>query len=389
MSEYQYYEFAAIDRPLTDDDMAALRAISTRATITPSGFVNHYEWGGLKADPSDWMRRYFDAFVYVADWAQCRFALRVPRDLFGKAELKPFGMKRSLTIDAAEAHWIVDWWLENSGDHDRFAEDDGRGWMGRLLPLRDELIRGDLRALYLGWLAGAAKGEVPESALEPPVPAGLSQLSAAQAALTTFLEIDADMMAAAAMAQVGSANPSDHTADSVDAWLQSLSPDELRSMLRLIVRTGRESDRPNPQHEISRRYRAWHRRHAPQAAPDVRRRSVAELRALAVLAGEARRQRDAQAREHQAAERRRQREAVLRLLMADVDKRWLALHPLAERGSASAYEQAVRALIDLADGYALVSDRKTFDCELRRFLVRHAKRGALLRRLGEAGLWRP
>ncbi|MFO7739670.1 MAG: hypothetical protein R6V46_14415 [Desulfatiglandaceae bacterium] len=40
MSEYQYYEFLAIDRPLTKDEMAELRALSTRATITPVGFTN-------------------------------------------------------------------------------------------------------------------------------------------------------------------------------------------------------------------------------------------------------------------------------------------------------------------------------------------------------------
>jgi hypothetical protein len=379
MSEYQYFEFAAIDRPLTAGEMAALRAVSTRAVITPSGFVNHYEWGGLKADPLDWMRRYFDAFVYLADWAHCRFALRLPRDMFGKAELKPFGVKQSLTIDASEDHWILDWSLEGSDNYDRFAEDDGRGWMGRLVPLRDELIRGDQRSLYLGWLAGAAKGEVPETTLEPTVPAGLSQLSAAQNALATFLEIGADIIAAAA---IGSADASDRP-ESVDAWLQSLSPDELRSMLKSIVR----ADRPNPQREVASRYRAWHRQHAPQAAPEARRRSVAELRSLAVPAGEERRRRDALAREQQAAARRTQRDAQLRLLMSDVDKRWLALHQQAERGSASAYEQAVRALSDLAEAYAIVSDRKTFDRELRRFLVRHAKRGALLRRLTEAGLW--
>lgn len=378
MSEYQYFEFAAIDRPLTDGEMAALRAVSTRAVITPSGFVNHYEWGGLKADPLDWMRRYFDAFVYLADWAHCRFALRLPRDMFGKAELKPFGVKQSLTIDASEDHWILDWSLEGSDNYDRFAEDDGRGWMGRLVPLRDELIRGDQRSLYLGWLAGAAKGEVPETTLEPTVPAGLSQLSAAQNALAAFLEIDADIIAAAA---IGSADASDRP-ESVDAWLQSLSPDELRSMLKSIVR----ADRPNPQREVASRYRAWHRQHAPQTAPEARRRSVAELRSLAVPAGEERRRRDALAREQQAAARRTQRDAQLRLLMSDVDKRWLALHQQAERGSASAYEQAVRALSDLAEAYAIVSDRKTFDRELRRFLVRHAKRGALLRRLTEAGL---
>lgn len=379
MSEYQYFEFAAIDRPLTDGEMAALRAVSTRAVITPSGFVNHYEWGGLKADPLDWMRRYFDAFVYLADWAHCRFALRLPRDMFGQAELKPFGVKQSLTIDASEDHWILDWSLEGSDNYDRFAEDDGRGWMGRLVPLRDELIRGDQRSLYLGWLAGAAKGEVPETTLEPTVPAGLSQLSAAQNALAAFLEIDADIIAAAA---IGSADASDRP-ESVDAWLQSLSPDELRSMLKSIVR----ADRPNPQREVASRYRAWHREHAPQAAPEARRRSVAELRSLAVPAGEERRRRDALAREQQAAARRTQRDAQLRLLMSDVDKRWLALHQQAERGSASAYEQAVRALSDLAEAYVIVSDRKTFDRELRRFLVRHAKRGALLRRLTEAGLW--
>ena len=379
MSEYQYFEFAAIDRPLTDGEMAALRAVSTRAVITPSGFVNHYEWGGLKADPLDWMRRYFDAFVYLADWAHCRFALRLPRDMFGKAELKPFGVKQSLTIDASEDHWILDWSLDGSDNYDRFAEDDGRGWMGRLVPLRDELIRGDQRSLYLGWLAGAAKGEVPETTLEPTVPAGLSQLSAAQNALAAFLEIDADIIAAAA---IGSADASDRP-ESVDAWLQSLSPDELRSMLKSIVR----ADRPNPQREVASRYRAWHRQHAPQTAPEARRRSVAELRSLAVPAGEERRRRDALAREQQAAARRTQRDAQLRLLMSDVDKRWLALHQQAERGSASAYGQAVRALSDLAEAYAIVSDRKTFDRELRRFLVRHAKRGALLRRLTEAGLW--
>ena len=379
MSEYQYFEFAAIDRPLTDGEMAALRAVSTRAVITPSGFVNHYEWGGLKANPLDWMRRYFDAFVYLADLAHCRFALRLPRDMFGKAELKPFGVKQSLTIDASEDHWILDWSLEGSDNYDRFAEDDGRGWMGRLVPLRDELIRGDQRSLYLGWLAGAAKGEVPETTLEPTVPAGLSQLSAAQNALAAFLEIDADIIAAAA---IGSADASDRP-ESVDAWLQSLSPDELRSMLKSIVR----ADRPNPQREVASRYRAWHRQHAPQTAPEARRRSVAELRSVAVPAGEERRRRDALAREQQAAARRTQRDAQLRLLMSDVDKRWLALHQQAERGSASAYEQAVRALSDLAEAYAIVSDRKTFDRELRRFLVRHAKRGALLRRLTEAGLW--
>src|SRR5687767_4115088 len=79
MSEYQYFEFQAIDRPLTTREMSELRKVSTRATITPTRFVNHYEWGNFKGNPSRWMEKYFDAFLYVTNWGTRQFMLRVPR----------------------------------------------------------------------------------------------------------------------------------------------------------------------------------------------------------------------------------------------------------------------------------------------------------------------
>jgi len=42
MSEYQYYEFQAIDRPLTEEEMRELRSCSSRARIRPTSFVNSY-----------------------------------------------------------------------------------------------------------------------------------------------------------------------------------------------------------------------------------------------------------------------------------------------------------------------------------------------------------
>ena len=61
MSEYQYYEFTAVDRPLTTREQAELRSLSTRADITATSFVNTYEWGDFKGDPRQLMERYFDA----------------------------------------------------------------------------------------------------------------------------------------------------------------------------------------------------------------------------------------------------------------------------------------------------------------------------------------
>ncbi|MGD0764049.1 MAG: hypothetical protein ABR929_12830 [Roseiarcus sp.] len=48
MSEYQYYEFQAIDRPLGEADRQALRGLSRRARITATSFTNSYEWGELQ-----------------------------------------------------------------------------------------------------------------------------------------------------------------------------------------------------------------------------------------------------------------------------------------------------------------------------------------------------
>ena len=51
MSEYQYYEFRAVDRPLDDRQMREQRAVSSRAVITPTSFTNEYNWGDFKGSP--------------------------------------------------------------------------------------------------------------------------------------------------------------------------------------------------------------------------------------------------------------------------------------------------------------------------------------------------
>lgn len=79
MSEYQYYEFLAVDRALSPRQMRELRAVSSRAEITPNRFTNHYDFGDFKGDPSRWMERYFDAFLYFANWNTRIVSVRIPR----------------------------------------------------------------------------------------------------------------------------------------------------------------------------------------------------------------------------------------------------------------------------------------------------------------------
>jgi len=92
MSEYQYYEFLAIDRPLTADEMAELRALSTQASITPVSFSNEYNWGDFRGDPDKLMQRYFDAHVYVANWRTAIFMVRLPMEALTRETAKAYDL---------------------------------------------------------------------------------------------------------------------------------------------------------------------------------------------------------------------------------------------------------------------------------------------------------
>ena len=52
---------------------------SSRATITSSRFQVDYSWGSFKGNADEWMERYFDAFLYLANWGTRELMLRVPR----------------------------------------------------------------------------------------------------------------------------------------------------------------------------------------------------------------------------------------------------------------------------------------------------------------------
>lgn len=383
MSEYQYYEFVAIDTPLTPKQMAELRACSSRASITPTNFVNDYQWGDLKGDPADWMRRNFDAHVYVANWCTCLLYLRVPKSAFDAGTLRAFKTNTVFSVEQTKTHWLLEWGLDESDNYDRFAEEDGRGWMGRLAPLRDELLRGDMRPLYLGWLAGVSAGEVDEKAVEPQPPPGLSRLTAAQQSLAEFLEVDEDLLAAAGLSDQQGSKPDSESDAERDVWIAALPAAEKTAMLKLLL-TGNAQQ---AERKLKLRFLAWQREQQPIEKPGTR-RTVAELQKLAASAAEARKRQEAVRRKKAEAERQAKRETYLRTLAADFDPCWQAADKLAERGIASAYDEVKRALVDLSDAYALCSARADFDRKLVQFMARHGKRGALVRRLADAGLWK-
>lgn len=197
MSEYQCYEFLAIDAPLSAKQQGELRAISTRAEISSTRFWNEYQWGDLKADPKALLLKYFDAHAYAANWGSRVVMFRVPATSIDRTRLKPYFSGFGATLKSTGKHLILEFWAdEEEPDFDDSALGSA---LSEFTPIRQQLLQGDLRAAYLGWLAGVDRG-ADDTAKEPAVPPGLDNLDGPLHALAELLGVDDSLIAAAAEA---------------------------------------------------------------------------------------------------------------------------------------------------------------------------------------------
>jgi hypothetical protein len=382
MSEYQYYEFLAIDRLLTEDEMAELRELSTRAAITPVSFTNEYNWGDFKGDPGKLMQRYFDAHVYVANWMTAIFMVRLPMEALTRETAEAVAVPYLLDIKATRTHWIIKWSLEESENYDRFGMEDGRGWMARLAPVRDELLRGDLRSLYIGWLPAAAGEMMDDDETEPLSVSGLGNPTAAQQALAEFLEVDPDLLAGAGMGRPA-AQETEVTQREMDKWIDALPGEEVNSILKqLLAGKGQQAERA-----IRNRFASW-RRGLQDDSTEGPRRTVGELRQNAEKARLIRLEKQKQDRKQREIRRREKRKAYLKNLFSDFPKAWASVREPVERGSGRGYDEACRMLVDIAEAYDLFATKKKFQQELKKFMAGHLRRKALIQRLVKAGIWK-
>ena len=195
MSEYQYYEFMAIECPLGEAERAQLRRLYSQAEITSTSFVDEYNWGDFKGDPKKLMAKWFDLHLYRASWGTSRFMVRLPKRFVSRAHVDVFleSSEIATLIDAGD-YVILDVYQDDEGGW--HEDQDGVGQLSPLLPLRNDLLFGDLRMLYLIWLVAVEDDSLGEDVLEP-LP-GIAPLNGALKALADLLSLDSDLVEAAA-----------------------------------------------------------------------------------------------------------------------------------------------------------------------------------------------
>ena len=385
MSEYQYYEFQAIDRPLSREEIETLQGYSTRARITPTSFINEYSYGSFKGDEDEWMAKYFDAFLYVANWGTRVLMLRLPAKLLSESTARAYCGKGSsyedtLTLRARGGNVILKFCRQDDGGGEWI---DGGGLLGSLVPIRSELVRGDLRALYLAWLRGIQDGDREESEAEPPVPPGLQSLSPALNALADLLEIDGDLIAVAAEA---SADLRSRVPDPAERarWIAGLPTAEKDELLIRLM----EGNASHLGTELCSRFEQQNA--VKPSGPIPMTRTVGELLAAAEWRSEHLNQvamkKAAEEKARRDREAAREREKHLEGVARRMPELWDQVEVLAAAKQSKAYAEAVQVLQDLRD----VSTRRGTGSEFARQLAalrdRHAKKRTFLDRLSAGGL---
>jgi hypothetical protein len=374
MSEYQDYEFAAIDGPISDEGLRYARSCSSRANVSRVRWQNTYHFGDFGGSVDN-LLKYYDAHFYIANWGTVRLGLAFPKGAIASEVFQPYlrGGERyedTLTVNEIGNRCIV-WWERN--------EEGGWGWTGgeglidELIGVREELLRGDYRALFLGWLADFDPDEWRDpgdgAVVMPPIPAGLDHLSPALAGLIKQFPVDRDaLVVAAGLSQAG-------TPDRIPiaAVLERLSVSEMRALLARVAEGGGSGVMT----ELNRLT-------YPRTQLPVRQAMrCTDFAAKTIELRENRRKREAKA-----AAATQQREAELRKqhlasVMQRADTLWSGLDPLMDQKTASAYDQAAAQLQELREAYTQAGDVGDFQQKLTGFRRRYSNRPAMLRRIAK------
>lgn len=231
MSEYLYYEFRAVDRPLDAQAKAALREITSRAKITSTSLINEYHYRDFKGDCNKLMDKYFDAHLYLANWGTRQLMLRLPVPPFALESAKPYCAENCLSARGSKDHVVLNF-LRDGDFSDEYYESiaDCNGILDDMLPLRADLMMGDLRCLYIFWLTSLENESMEDRVEEPPVPPGLGNLSPPYLSFMEFFGIDPMLVEVAARASSSSV-PTGPSLNDLTAWIENMP----RAQVDLIV----------------------------------------------------------------------------------------------------------------------------------------------------------
>src|SRR5713101_8099319 len=371
MSEYQRYEFMTIDRPLTRVQLDAVNTLSSHIEASSTYALIEYHWGDFKHDPIKVLHKFFDGFLYWANWGSPQLAFRFPHGILPDDLIDGYDLDDFVTFTKYRDYDILDIHFGEMEAPDEWINYE----LGSLIAMRDELMEGDLRALYIVWLAGQImmEGYDEEDDEEedyeisvPPVPPAFGKLTEAQQALAELLRVPQELLVATARHSKAAASS---TGDDVAAWVKLLSPERQNEYLvrlahnepglsRLLVKELRELGQDKT------RVRPSTGEHVTYA------KLLAESKAIKAQLEREKREQEQMARQRH-----------LQDIHDHQDDYWRQVDQAVTRGTGSGYEEAVRLLVELREAAGQFKETQEFQEHFRAWVRPHLRRPAFIKRL--------
>jgi hypothetical protein len=375
MSEYQHYEFMTIDQPLTKTQLDAVNALSSHIEASSTHALIVYHWGDFKHDPIDVLQKFFDGFLYWANWGSPQLAFRFPRGILPINLTDGFDLDDFVKFTRYKEYDILDIQFGELEGPDEWTEYD----LGSLIPIRDELMEGDLRSLYIVWLAAQNmmggydededEGEDEGDMSVPPVPPGFGALTEAQQELTALLQVPDELLVAAARHSSAGKLAVSSTDENIAAWVKLLPADRGNEYLMRLAQ-----NEPGLSRLFLRELRERSQDKTRATLPTGERVTYATLLAES-----------ATVKAQMERKRREQEEAARHRHLQDIhdhqDDYWHQVDMAAVRGSGTGYDEAVRILIELREVADHFKENQAFQARFRVWVQSHLRRPAFIKRL--------
>jgi hypothetical protein len=381
VSEYQRYEFMTIDQLLTKVQLNAVNALSSHIEASATHAVIEYNWGSFKHDRIDVLHKFFDGFLYWANWGSPEFALRFPHGILPANLIEDYDLDEFVTFTRHKNYDILDIHFGEMEAPDRWAEYE----LGSLIAIRDELMTGDLRALYIAWLAAqnALNGyyddeednehkELDEEEEDdelrgvPPVPPNFANLTEAQEALAELLQVPQELLVAVAQHSQKSISA---MSDDFVAWVELL-PQERRN--DYLVRLA--NNEPGLSRQLIRELRELGQGKTKTTQPTGERVTYRKLLAESE-----------DIRTRQEREQREQEQLARQRHLQDVhdhwEDYWHQVEVAVARGNATGYDEGLRLLIDLRAAADQFKESQEFQARLHNWVRSYMRRPAFIKRL--------
>ena len=377
MSEYQYYEWQKLESPLTIAEQNAVDALSSHIEVSAMQASVSYNWSSFGHDPMRVLAKYFDAYLYFANWGSYELAFSFLKGLIDAAALEVYFDEEHVNIREIEGKLVLK--FEKRDDDGYGGDYEEQSHLSTLSRLRDDIIQGDHRVLYIAWLNAMAEQadwyeedeDDPDNFYqdpEPPVPAGLNELSLPLRTFMDAFEVDPFLVSAAAE-RSSRLVPLKKTA--FDSAISKLSRQEADEFLLKIANA-----EPGAVTALRKKLRSFDE---PTSKAQSEPRTIGELFQRAKELEEIEKKRAAE-------ERRKNHIARMKKLEKEEPQLWLDVEKVLTGGAkASVYDDATEILARLHELAEYKGEEFRFKTQVQRFAKQYERRWGLIQRWEKKG----